>query len=204
MLMEKPEYYLHSGQPRTFTEASFKKTSEVGGQTMTLLTFTKLSRDNLSNLLSWEVFEDPSKQGRSLIEELDLDAEISLVPPHDAEIQEKISIIHFNIDLESVLKSESYMIIMGFIFISFVPMDSEEEFKRLIRQAIDVKAKPAKKIKEQKKFQCQFKSKRFWLASPKQRLVVSLDLSRLATTLNRLERSIHWDQQVESELVEKL
>ncbi|GJS62388.1 hypothetical protein Tco_0657172 [Tanacetum coccineum] len=38
-----------------------------------------------------EVFEDPSKQGRSLIKELDLDAEISLVPPHDVEIQEKIS-----------------------------------------------------------------------------------------------------------------
>ncbi|GKD33689.1 hypothetical protein Tco_1249198 [Tanacetum coccineum] len=38
-----------------------------------------------------EVSEDPSKQGRSLIEELDLDAEISLVPPHDAKIQEKIS-----------------------------------------------------------------------------------------------------------------
>ncbi|GKA34708.1 hypothetical protein Tco_0721137 [Tanacetum coccineum] len=38
-----------------------------------------------------EVSEDPSKQGRSLIEELDLDAKISLVPPHDAEIQEKIS-----------------------------------------------------------------------------------------------------------------
>ncbi|GJZ90207.1 hypothetical protein Tco_0662134 [Tanacetum coccineum] len=37
-----------------------------------------------------EVSEDPSKQGRSLIEELDLDAEIYLVPPHDAEIQEKI------------------------------------------------------------------------------------------------------------------
>ncbi|GJW60552.1 hypothetical protein Tco_0109887 [Tanacetum coccineum] len=29
--------------------------------------------------------------GRSLIEELDMDADISLVPPHDAEIQEKIS-----------------------------------------------------------------------------------------------------------------
>ncbi|GJV63505.1 hypothetical protein Tco_1474333 [Tanacetum coccineum] len=38
-----------------------------------------------------EVSKDPSNQGRSLIEELDLDAEISLVPPHDAEIQEKIS-----------------------------------------------------------------------------------------------------------------
>ncbi|GJX40051.1 hypothetical protein Tco_0255041 [Tanacetum coccineum] len=35
--------------------------------------------------------KDPSKHGRSLINELDLDAEISLVPPHDAEIQEKIS-----------------------------------------------------------------------------------------------------------------
>ncbi|GJY04020.1 hypothetical protein Tco_0369960 [Tanacetum coccineum] len=31
------------------------------------------------------------KQGRSLIEELDMDADFSLVPPHDAEIQEKIS-----------------------------------------------------------------------------------------------------------------
>ncbi|GKC01861.1 hypothetical protein Tco_0993471, partial [Tanacetum coccineum] len=36
------------------------------------------------------VEEDSSKQGRSLIEELDMDADISLVPPH-AEIQEKIS-----------------------------------------------------------------------------------------------------------------
>ncbi|GJS59027.1 reverse transcriptase domain-containing protein [Tanacetum coccineum] len=36
-----------------------------------------------------EVSEDPSKQGRSLIEELDMDAKISLVPPYDAEIQEK-------------------------------------------------------------------------------------------------------------------
>ncbi|GJV43453.1 hypothetical protein Tco_1427989 [Tanacetum coccineum] len=37
------------------------------------------------------VEEDSSKQGRSLIEELNIDADISLVPPHDAEIQEKIS-----------------------------------------------------------------------------------------------------------------
>ncbi|GJT04532.1 hypothetical protein Tco_0838994 [Tanacetum coccineum] len=37
------------------------------------------------------VERDSSKQGRSLIEELDMDADISLVPPHDAEIQEKIS-----------------------------------------------------------------------------------------------------------------
>ncbi|GJX31245.1 hypothetical protein Tco_0241100 [Tanacetum coccineum] len=35
--------------------------------------------------------EDSSKQGRSLIEELDMDANFSLVPLHDAEIQEKIS-----------------------------------------------------------------------------------------------------------------
>ncbi|GKF17457.1 hypothetical protein Tco_0062375 [Tanacetum coccineum] len=31
-----------------------------------------------------EALEDPSKQGRSLIEELDMDARISLVPPHAA------------------------------------------------------------------------------------------------------------------------
>ncbi|GKC03609.1 hypothetical protein Tco_0995219 [Tanacetum coccineum] len=37
------------------------------------------------------VEEDSSKQERSLIEELDMDADISLVPPHDAKIQEKIS-----------------------------------------------------------------------------------------------------------------
>ncbi|GJR18702.1 hypothetical protein Tco_0967229 [Tanacetum coccineum] len=37
------------------------------------------------------VEEDSSKQGRSLIDELDMDADFSLVPPHDAEIQEKIS-----------------------------------------------------------------------------------------------------------------
>ncbi|GJT12105.1 hypothetical protein Tco_0859147 [Tanacetum coccineum] len=38
-----------------------------------------------------EVSEDPSKQERSLIKELDLDSKISLVSPHDAKIQEKIS-----------------------------------------------------------------------------------------------------------------
>ncbi|GJZ79545.1 putative ribonuclease H-like domain-containing protein [Tanacetum coccineum] len=37
------------------------------------------------------VEEDSSKQGRSLIEELDMDANFYLVHPHDAEIQEKIS-----------------------------------------------------------------------------------------------------------------
>ncbi|GJZ33702.1 hypothetical protein Tco_0579138 [Tanacetum coccineum] len=37
------------------------------------------------------VEEDSSKQGRSLIEELDMDADFSLVPLHDAEIQENIS-----------------------------------------------------------------------------------------------------------------
>ncbi|GJW82318.1 hypothetical protein Tco_0146293, partial [Tanacetum coccineum] len=37
------------------------------------------------------VEEDSSKQGRSLIEELDMDADISFVPLHDVEIQEKIS-----------------------------------------------------------------------------------------------------------------
>ncbi|GJU37839.1 hypothetical protein Tco_1186193 [Tanacetum coccineum] len=37
------------------------------------------------------VEEDSSKQGRSLIEELDMDADFSLVPPHNAEIQENIS-----------------------------------------------------------------------------------------------------------------
>ncbi|GJX22582.1 hypothetical protein Tco_0227027 [Tanacetum coccineum] len=45
--------------------------------------------------------EDYSKQGRSLIEELDMDADFSLVPPHDAEIQEKISD-----DTEVLLKEE--------------------------------------------------------------------------------------------------
>ncbi|GKC74786.1 hypothetical protein Tco_1120669 [Tanacetum coccineum] len=42
-----------------------------------------------------------SNKGRSLIEELDLDAEISLVPPHDAEIQEKNSV-----DTEILLEEE--------------------------------------------------------------------------------------------------
>ncbi|GKF89348.1 hypothetical protein Tco_0263311 [Tanacetum coccineum] len=37
------------------------------------------------------VEEDSSKQGRSLIKELDMDAGFSLVPLHDAEFQEKIS-----------------------------------------------------------------------------------------------------------------
>ncbi|GJY47702.1 hypothetical protein Tco_0436765 [Tanacetum coccineum] len=37
------------------------------------------------------VAEDSSRQGRSLIEELDMDADFSLVPPHDVEIQDKIS-----------------------------------------------------------------------------------------------------------------
>ncbi|GKB15993.1 hypothetical protein Tco_0849916 [Tanacetum coccineum] len=54
---------------------------------------TSQSRRRTKVVLSHEeeVYEDPSKQGRSLIEELDLDVEISLVPLHDVEIQEKIS-----------------------------------------------------------------------------------------------------------------
>ncbi|GJU25995.1 hypothetical protein Tco_1164616 [Tanacetum coccineum] len=47
------------------------------------------------------VEEDSSKQGRSLIEELDMDADFSLVPPYDAEIQEKI-----NDDTEVLLEEE--------------------------------------------------------------------------------------------------
>ncbi|GKE87581.1 hypothetical protein Tco_1565056 [Tanacetum coccineum] len=47
------------------------------------------------------VEEDSSKQGRSLIKELDMDADFSLVPPHDAEIQERISD-----DIEVLLEEE--------------------------------------------------------------------------------------------------
>ncbi|GJY95442.1 ribonuclease H-like domain-containing protein [Tanacetum coccineum] len=47
------------------------------------------------------VEENSSKQGRSLIDELDMDADFSLVPPHDAEIQEKI-----NDDTEVLLEEE--------------------------------------------------------------------------------------------------
>ncbi|GJX75060.1 hypothetical protein Tco_0313655 [Tanacetum coccineum] len=51
----------------------------------------KASRRTKIVLLEDDVVEeDSSKQGRSLIEELDMDVAISLVPPH-AEIQEKIS-----------------------------------------------------------------------------------------------------------------
>ncbi|GJS54427.1 bifunctional protein FolD 1, mitochondrial-like protein isoform X1 [Tanacetum coccineum] len=51
----------------------------------------KASRRTKIVLLEDEaVKEDSSKQGRSLIEKLDMDVDISLVPPH-AEIQEKIS-----------------------------------------------------------------------------------------------------------------
>ncbi|GJT31596.1 hypothetical protein Tco_0922015 [Tanacetum coccineum] len=43
------------------------------------------------SLCSETLIKNLQTKGRSLIEELDLDADISLVPPHDAEIQEKIS-----------------------------------------------------------------------------------------------------------------
>ncbi|GJX29109.1 hypothetical protein Tco_0237188 [Tanacetum coccineum] len=46
---------------------------------------------------------DPSNQGRSLIEELDLDAKISLVPSHDTEILEKTSC-----DTEILLQEEEH------------------------------------------------------------------------------------------------
>ncbi|GJZ44510.1 hypothetical protein Tco_0591765, partial [Tanacetum coccineum] len=47
-------------------------------------------RTKIVHLEDEVVEEDSSKQGRSLIEELDMDVDISLVPPH-AEIQEKAS-----------------------------------------------------------------------------------------------------------------
>ncbi|GJU69188.1 hypothetical protein Tco_1255447 [Tanacetum coccineum] len=119
------------GQEKTITEGSLRrhlKLEDNGGVT-TLpnsdifeqlalmgyttdsdkLTFQKDCEDNSQSrrrtrvVLSdeKEVFKDPSKQARSLIEELDLDADISLVPPHDAEIQEKI-----NSDTEVLLEEE--------------------------------------------------------------------------------------------------
>ncbi|GJS97059.1 hypothetical protein Tco_0804027 [Tanacetum coccineum] len=104
-------------KPRQSLKHSFKKTYKLCGQWWNYLFY--LSQRYLKHLLlmanqksedSWKstqvrqcsrrtkivlskddiVEEDSSKQGRSLIEELDMDANISLVPPH-AKIQEKIS-----------------------------------------------------------------------------------------------------------------
>ncbi|GJX66680.1 hypothetical protein Tco_0301023, partial [Tanacetum coccineum] len=87
----------------TSLEAEFAQTKQTYGTALTKLikkvkkleqtVKTSQSRRRTRVVLSdeGEVYEDPSKQGRSLIEELDLDAKISLVPPHDAKIQEKIS-----------------------------------------------------------------------------------------------------------------
>ncbi|GJX35705.1 hypothetical protein Tco_0247262 [Tanacetum coccineum] len=86
----------------TSLEAELAQTKQTYGTALTKLikkvkkleqtVKTSQSRRRTRVVLSdEEVSEDPSKQGRSLIKELDLDAEISLVPPHDVEIQEKIS-----------------------------------------------------------------------------------------------------------------
>ncbi|GJU73525.1 hypothetical protein Tco_1264930 [Tanacetum coccineum] len=87
----------------TSLEAELAQTKQTYGTSLTKLikqvkkleqtVKTSQSRRRTRVLLSdeEEVSEDPSKQGRSLIEELDLDAEISLVPLHDSKNQEKIS-----------------------------------------------------------------------------------------------------------------
>ncbi|GJS04032.1 hypothetical protein Tco_0320540 [Tanacetum coccineum] len=72
------------------------------------------------------VEEDSSKQGRSLIEELDMDADISLVRPHDAEIQEKISD-----DTEVLLEEEETA---ELVEEPTKPCDKEER-KRIARDA---------------------------------------------------------------------
>ncbi|GKE20090.1 hypothetical protein Tco_1431602, partial [Tanacetum coccineum] len=84
-------------------ENELKNTKKVYGSTITKLVKrvkklekqvkTGKARRRTMIVLSEDeaVEEDSSKQGRSLIEELDMDTNISLVPPLDAEIQEKIS-----------------------------------------------------------------------------------------------------------------
>ncbi|GKF64214.1 hypothetical protein Tco_0187662, partial [Tanacetum coccineum] len=87
----------------TSLEAKLAQTKQTYGTALTKLikkvkklkqtVKTSQSRRKTRVVLSDEekVSKDPSKQERSLIKELDLDAKISLVPPHDVEIQEKIS-----------------------------------------------------------------------------------------------------------------
>ncbi|GJT08896.1 hypothetical protein Tco_0843358 [Tanacetum coccineum] len=70
----------------SLTSQQSEEVSEASQESNTARRETKIV------LLEDEVVEeDSSKQGRSLIEKLDMDADFSLVPPHDAEIQEKIS-----------------------------------------------------------------------------------------------------------------
>ncbi|GJT48783.1 putative ribonuclease H-like domain-containing protein [Tanacetum coccineum] len=100
--VEKELYGLHQA-PRACLEAELAQTKQTYGTAITKL-IKKVKKLEQTLKISQsrrrprvvlfdeeELSEDLSKQGRSLIEELDLDAKISLVPLHDLEIQEKIS-----------------------------------------------------------------------------------------------------------------
>ncbi|GKA10250.1 hypothetical protein Tco_0689683 [Tanacetum coccineum] len=76
---------------RTFNFSKFIFDAMVKKLEQTVKTSQSRRRTRVVLSNEEEISKDPSNQGRSLIEELDLDVKISLVPPHDAEIQEKIS-----------------------------------------------------------------------------------------------------------------
>ncbi|GJX37655.1 hypothetical protein Tco_0250958 [Tanacetum coccineum] len=77
-LIECPTLYAYPIEQ--FWQTAALSINEDGDRGITA-TIDRKVKKYLSNWLSWAE-EDPSNQGRSLIEELDLDAGISLVPPH--------------------------------------------------------------------------------------------------------------------------
>ncbi|GJW86828.1 hypothetical protein Tco_0162168 [Tanacetum coccineum] len=84
--------------------------------------------------------EDSSKQGRSLIEELDMDVDISLVPPHDAEIREKISD-----DTEVSTATESL------VYIRRSAKKKKDKGKAIMIEDESVQKKSKKQVQEERK-----------------------------------------------------
>ncbi|GKC00824.1 hypothetical protein Tco_0986960 [Tanacetum coccineum] len=92
---------------QTYSTALTKLIKKVNKLEQTIKTTKARRRAKIVISEDEDVEEDPSKQGRSLIEELDLDARISLVPLHDAEIQEDADIqIRTSDDTEVLLEEE--------------------------------------------------------------------------------------------------
>ncbi|GJS32383.1 hypothetical protein Tco_0530765 [Tanacetum coccineum] len=108
------------------------------------------------------VEEDSSKQGRSLIEELDMDADISLVLPHDAEIQEKISddteVLLEEEKTTELIKEPTYLVedqvvstaAEGLVYIRMSAKKKKDKGKAIMIEDESVQKKSKKQMQEER------------------------------------------------------
>ncbi|GKA33571.1 hypothetical protein Tco_0720000 [Tanacetum coccineum] len=98
------------------------------------------------------VKEDSSKQGRSLIDELDMDADFSLVPLHDAKIQEKISDDTEVTTADTTLNTATvpFSTAISLVYIRRSAKKKKDKGKAIVIEDESVQKKSKKKVQEER------------------------------------------------------